>query len=122
MVLVGYALVVAYATSLSDDPSHWFSPVVFFSPITLFVCLLLLATRDFVIALQGVAFRISYRVIGLSVGMALLLIYMIVFPSIEAVLQQFCERPTSCTIEELTVYEQLRIRSTKFRFLLVCQS
>jgi len=56
----------------------------------------------------------SFRSIGIVVAIAAAIIYMIVVPSVSSFLDQFQERPTSYTIEELTWLETLRIRSAKF--------
>jgi len=112
--LICCAVAVIYVTSHSDTLHRWWSPIVFFSPASLLICLLLLAVRDFAMALPGIARQSSYRSLATTIGMLVLLTYMIAVPSIDAILEQFRERPSSYTVEELSVFEQLRIRSAKF--------
>lgn len=112
--LVCFALAATYVTSQSDAPNRWWSPLVFLSPASLLASLVLLAVRDFLIALPGIARQASYRAVGTTIGLAILLIYMVAVPSIAAILEQFQDRPSSYTIEDLSAFEELRIRSAKF--------
>jgi len=120
LLLMGFALTISWATRQSSGENAWWSPVVFFSPAVLLASLLMLAARDFVTALRRhsdsryPAGLRSYRVWGFAIGVVALLVYMVIVPSVDSFLEQFRERPNSYAIEELTVFEQLRIRTAKF--------
>jgi len=120
MLLIGFALALSWATIRSSGEDVWWSPVVFFSPAVLLASLLLLAARDFVTEQRRrsdshhPACLRSYRVWGFAIGAGVLLIYMVIVPSVDSFLEQFRERPSSYTSEELTALEQLRIRTAKF--------
>jgi len=120
LLLIGFALALSWATRRSSGENAWWSPVVFFSPAVLLASLLLLAARDFVTELRRhsesrhlAGFR-SYLVLGFAIVAVVLLTYVVIVPSVDSFLEQFRERPNSYTIEELTMYEQLRIRTAKF--------
>jgi leader peptidase (prepilin peptidase)/N-methyltransferase len=114
LFLLGLALAVIYLTLQSAEPNRWVAPLVFFSPASLMTSLAILALRDFVKTLPGVTRRLSYRAIAGAIIAISLLFYMVVVPSIEAILEQFRDRPAAYKIEDLSVFEQLRIRSAKF--------
>jgi len=109
-----FAVAVAYMTLQSDSRDRWWSPLIFFSPGALLVSLFLLAVRDFAMAFPGIKQRVSFRVFGTTIGILLILTYMIAVPSIDAILEPFRQRPSNYTVEELSVFEQLRIRTAKF--------
>jgi leader peptidase (prepilin peptidase)/N-methyltransferase len=118
--LVGFATALAALTIRSSAPNGWWSPLPFFSPASLLASLALIAGSDLVVTVQaGISTEKktgvrSHRVGGLSIGVILLLSYMIVVPSVDAFLEQFRERPSSYVVEDLTIWESARIRSTKF--------
>lgn len=114
LFLLGLALAVIYLTLQSAQPRRWAAPLVFFSPTMLLTSLGILAVRDFAIMLRGAAQRPAYRTMAGLLVAAVLLLYMIVVPSIDVILEQFRDRPAAFKIEELSVFEQLRIRSAKF--------
>ncbi len=111
--LVCFAVAAAYVISLSDALNRWWTPLLFFSPASLLISLVILAVRDFLIAFPGSVQRASHRGIAVTFGMVVLLVYMVAVPSIDAILEQFRDRPAAYKIEELSVFEQLRIRSAK---------
>lgn len=114
MVLVGFAGALTWITIHSDAPNRWGSPMVFFSPAMLLASLIVLAVREAVVIVRAGRRRIHARTLAGAMGIAGVLAYMIVIPSIDAFLEQYRDRPSSYTIEELTAFEQLRIRSAKF--------
>jgi leader peptidase (prepilin peptidase)/N-methyltransferase len=125
VLLMCTAIAIAGITSQSADPYRWWVPSIFFSPAVLCFSLLLLALRDWVIAYRNRTGMLrcrtemlsartpSYRVLGMGALFAALIIYMMIVPSISAILASFEERPGSYTIEEVTSLEQLRIRTAK---------
>jgi leader peptidase (prepilin peptidase)/N-methyltransferase len=114
LFLLGLASAVIYLTLQSAEPNRWGAPIVFFSPAMLLTSLGILVLRDFAVTFRGVTQRLSYRTMAGLLVASVLLLYMIVVPSIDAILEQFRDRPAAYKIEELSVFEQLRIRSAKF--------
>ncbi|MEM6364444.1 MAG: prepilin peptidase [Planctomycetota bacterium] len=53
------------------------------------------------------------RRLVIAVGLLAAAAYMILIPSVDALLQSFGEQPTSYVVEDLSVFEVLRIRSAK---------
>ncbi|WP_186775614.1 A24 family peptidase [Rubripirellula tenax] len=113
-VLVCFAVLLSWTTIQQDTPDRWSSPMVFFSPAVLLASLVILAVRECVAIVRVQSLRVSFRSGAVMIGIAGVLVYMIVLPSIDAFLEQYRDRPSSYTIEELTALEQLRIRSAKF--------
>lgn len=114
IVLVCFAAWLSWTTIHQDGPDRWWSPMVFFSSAMLMASLLVLAVRECILIVRMQSLRISVRTGAVTIGIAGLLVYMIVLPSIDAVLEAYRDRPSSYTIEELTPLQQLRIRSAKF--------
>ncbi|MEM9826347.1 MAG: prepilin peptidase [Planctomycetota bacterium] len=71
------------------------------------------ALREDVVMLSKRSIRFSWQTALVALVLGGLLVYMILVPAAEAILDAFKERPTSYTIEDLTLLEQLRIRSSK---------
>ena len=113
LLTMGAGCVVA-TVGTSDVSDAWFGPVPFFSPSALIACLAVLMGRDVIVLAKSSRAGISLRMIGGVVLIGFLVFYMIVLPSISSFLVQFQERPSSYTIEELTAFESLRIRSAEF--------
>ena len=115
VVLVAFAEFLAWVTAgQSDIANPWWRPMPFFSPAMLLACLGLLAVWDFSHTLRNRSGARSYRMWGIVALSAGLLTYMIIVPAVDSFLESFRDRPSSCTIEELTLFESLRIRSSMF--------
>jgi leader peptidase (prepilin peptidase) / N-methyltransferase len=118
-LLACLACAVTYAILQSGGSNRWWAPVLLFSPAALVVSLAILIVRDCMIALPAIALpalvrRASLRAVMVGLGVVAVLVYMVVVPSLAALLESFKERPASYVMEELSVYDQLRIRSAKF--------
>ncbi|MFG0266183.1 MAG: prepilin peptidase [Rhodopirellula sp. JB055] len=118
-ILATAALLISWFTVRSEAPLAWWSPIVFFSPAVVVASLGFLAVLDSRAIVRHFRQRSSrttlwsYRSIGITIGLLIAITYMIVLPSVTAVLELFRERPESYTITELTIGENLRIRSAK---------
>lgn len=114
LILLAFAISIARMIGFNSTAQTWLSPLPFFSPAMLLACLALLAIRDCVAVVRNWNRSISLRTLAWMSFATGLVGYMIVIPSVDAFLEQFRQRPSSYTIEELTAFEQLRIRSAKF--------
>ena len=85
-----------------------------FSPPFSLLALALLLARDGWIVARTSKGSVGWK--GFLIGAALvgLTVYMVVIPSVDAVLEPYRDRPTSYVIEDLTPLEVLRVRSAKF--------
>ncbi|KLU06083.1 Leader peptidase (Prepilin peptidase) [Rhodopirellula islandica] len=119
-ILATAALLVSWFTARSETPLAWWSPIVFFSPAVAVASLGFLTVRDLFAVVHNFQQRSSrsslrsYRTLGIAIGLLIAIVYMIVVPSVSAVLELFRDRPANYTITELTIGESLRIRSAKF--------
>lgn len=84
-----------------------------FSLAFMIVSVVVLGLRDAAITMRHRSATMSPRKIVLIAVIMALAIYMIAIPAIDAILEQFRDRPSSYTIEELTAWEVLRIRTAK---------
>lgn len=114
LFLLSVAGVVFYLTMQSAEPNRWCTPLVLFSPAMLLTSLGILAMRDFAITLSSFSRRLSYRSLAGAFVAVIVFFYMIVVPSLDAILKPFRDRTTAYMIQELGVFEELRIRSAKF--------
>ena len=114
VLLATSAVGVVAVVGKSAVSNAWLGPIPFFSPSVLIACLAVLMACDVIVLAKSSRAGISLRMIGGVVLIGFLVFYMIVLPSISSFLMQFQERPSSYTIEELTAFESLRIRSAEF--------
>jgi len=112
-LLACVACAVISFTIQAEGPYRWSSPLFFFSPVTLLASLGLLILRDLVMILPKLAHRFSLRFVGATFGIFILVLYLVIVPSIAAIIAQLRSSPTSTVIEELSFLEHLRIRSAK---------
>ncbi len=113
LLATGAGCVVA-AVGKSAVSDAWLGPIPFFSPSMLVACLAVLMARDVIVMAKSSRAGISLRMIDSIVLIGFLVFYMIVLPSVSSFLGLFQKQPSSYTIEELTVFESLRIRSAEF--------
>ncbi|MEO1614230.1 MAG: prepilin peptidase [Planctomycetota bacterium] len=97
----------------SNDASVLEGPPMF-SPAVTIGALVVLAFRDGLIAMNKGTKSLSLRRFVIMAIVAGAVLYMIAIPIVDAFFEMFRERPQSYTIEELTAFEILRIRSSKF--------
>jgi leader peptidase (prepilin peptidase)/N-methyltransferase len=120
MILASTALLISWLTIRSEASQAWWSPILFFSPAVVVASLGFLAISDLLAVVHHSQHwssrrRLpSYRTIGLAIGLLIAVTYMIVVPSVSAVVETFRDRPENYTVTELTIGESLRIRSAKF--------
>lgn len=99
--------------AVQEEPAIWWSPFVVFSPaVTICVLLGLVACEGIFAVGNGdksiSPWKLVFWVVVLGAS-----IYMIVIPSIDALIEPWRERPTSFRIEQLSPWELLRVRSSK---------
>ncbi|TWU65489.1 Leader peptidase PppA [Crateriforma conspicua] len=146
--LVTLAVAVAVSLRLGADDVPWWGPIWFLSPGSTLVSLGVLVARDLLAMLsrrgrdgiemqdsgesieinrmrekssedEGRASAWSYRRIAIVLACIGMAVYMIIIPSVSAVLDSLAERPTSYALEDLTVMELVRVRTAKLAVFLV---
>lgn len=104
---------VVAVMSAEQDPAIWWSPLLMFSPVVTIGALSVLVLRDVLIAMQKRSEPIRPGKIFVVTAILAASIYMIVIPGVDAFLEKFRERPQSYTVEDLSPWEILRVRSAK---------
>ena len=111
MTLLTIGVVVLFTAQ--NDPTAWWRPLPVFSPAVTVGSLLLLVIRDALMVVRSLTGAMTLRTIVISAAVTAAAIYMIAIPGTDAFLEQFRDRPTGYTVEELSAFEVLRIRSAK---------
>ncbi|MFI4875594.1 MAG: prepilin peptidase [Blastopirellula sp. JB062] len=117
IILLIVGVVAAFA--VKQDPTIWWRPLAFFSPLVTVGVLLMLALRDGWIAIRMRNLKISPGKIVITAAVIAAVTYMIVVPGVAALLKGFQEVPHSHTLEDLSPLEVLRIRSSKLAVFVI---
>jgi len=112
-VLLLLVIVIVATFVANEDQTLWWSPLAMFSPAVTIGALLMLAFRDGLIAMRSRGKAVSLRNVVIAAAVLAASMYMIVIPGVELIWGTFRERPQNYTVEELSPFEVLRVRSAK---------
>jgi len=111
LMLLTFGIVAIFTAK--HDTTAWWRPLGVFSPTVAVGSLLLLVLRDAWITARTRSGAITLRTAVITAAVTAAAIYMIVIPGMNVFVQHFRERPTGYTVDELSAFEVLRIRTAK---------
>ncbi|WP_149498325.1 prepilin peptidase [Roseiconus lacunae] len=112
ILLAGLASWVTLEMVAGKDSVSWWQPALMFSPAVTVVSLIVLMYRDLMFAIGG-RLKVTWRGKTIVVFVLAAMIYMIVIPGVDAVVGGQQGKPQSYRIEDLSLAETLRVRSSK---------